>query len=512
MFLTKRFNLVLVLMLFCILLSSCGPSPEELAATAAAETKAAATNTPIPTLTPIPTKIPTLTPIPTSTSTPLPKPDAQAMIRWKDLDLPGGSFSVDPETENIQEGKIAMSLEFGDGSTVDYITAGSFVFIDDMNPSQIIYGYAFPLPTSKHREGFDANTQNYLKSSTSTGFGIPINSISTISGANDIGDLSAGVTATYLSHLFGVPWQISMISFRIDSIGSLVFVRNDVSVKSPVNIKKVARVYASSIQNPISSCQFKNVTPVEGAAWPLYDYQTGGFYPGESLIVVIEGKVQLNNEPILLGYVDGVGDEFAVIRVMEEKVLSKGFGLFGIRKVSVKADKKGQVDGTIMLSAITGDDVVPPKDITLSIFGLYSGCEIEQTVTWHSDLTRTPEYEATPETIDSWGAKLYRDVYPPYGNPLEIWDGIPIMPNAVVGSEAYGGYYYSVEKTLSEVREYYQRELGKTGYYLSAFGEDDTTIKLVFTNGKDQIVISALRMDLEYITPELHGSWVLIEH
>jgi len=380
MFLTKKFNLVLTLMLFCILLSACGPSPEELAATSAAETAAAATNTPIPSSTPIPTKIPTLTPIPTST--PLPKPDAQAMIRWKDIDLPDGSFSVDPETENIQEGKIAMSFQIGDGSTLDYITAGSFVFIDNMNPSQIIYGYAFPLPTSKHKDAFDSYTQNYLKSSTSTVIGIPLNSISTISGANDIGDLSAGVTAPYISRLFGVPWQISMISFRIDSIGSAVFIRNDVNVKSPVNIKKVARVYASSIQNPISSCQITHISVVEEATWPSYNYQTDGFYPGESLIVMIEGKGQLDNEPILIGYVDGVGDEFAVIRVMEEKVLSRGFGIFGFRKVSVKADKKGQVDGTIMFTGIEGGDVVPPKDITLSIFGLYSGCEVEEIVTW----------------------------------------------------------------------------------------------------------------------------------
>jgi hypothetical protein len=65
MFLTKRFNLGFVLMLYCILLPACGPSPEELAATSAAETAAAATSTftitPTTTLTSIP---------PTATSTP----------------------------------------------------------------------------------------------------------------------------------------------------------------------------------------------------------------------------------------------------------------------------------------------------------------------------------------------------------------------------------------------------------------------------------------------------------
>jgi len=64
-FISKRFYLGLLLMLFCILLSACGPSPEELAATSAAQTAAAATNTPIP---------PTITPTPTPTHTPTPVP------------------------------------------------------------------------------------------------------------------------------------------------------------------------------------------------------------------------------------------------------------------------------------------------------------------------------------------------------------------------------------------------------------------------------------------------------
>jgi len=75
MFLTKKFNIGLTLMLFCILLSACGPSPEEQPAegmvimtsaavlTAAAQTADAATHTPIPTETPVP--LPTLTPSPT---------------------------------------------------------------------------------------------------------------------------------------------------------------------------------------------------------------------------------------------------------------------------------------------------------------------------------------------------------------------------------------------------------------------------------------------------------------
>lgn len=59
MFKYRRIDLLLVLVIFCLFfISACGPSPEELAATSAAETAAAVTNTltstPVPTSTPMP--------------------------------------------------------------------------------------------------------------------------------------------------------------------------------------------------------------------------------------------------------------------------------------------------------------------------------------------------------------------------------------------------------------------------------------------------------------------------
>jgi len=144
-------------------------------------------------------------------------------------------------------------------------------------------------------------------------------------------------------------------------------------------------------------------------------------------------------------------------------------------------------------------------------------------------ITITPTI--TPKTIGGWEPPSGNSGWGnPWGTPSEIWNGIPIIPDAVAGGEVndgkYVGYYYSVEKTLSEVRQYYQQELGKNGYDLSALGEDDNTIKLVFTNSEDQIVINAVSIDRDYeeividykgkkeviITPAFHGSWVLIEH
>ena len=89
-FLSKRFSLGLALLLFCILLSACGPSPEEQAATSAALTVAAATST--PTVTPTSTTIPTSTPTPTITLTPTP------------TETPTITPTFSPETLNIPAG------------------------------------------------------------------------------------------------------------------------------------------------------------------------------------------------------------------------------------------------------------------------------------------------------------------------------------------------------------------------------------------------------------------------
>jgi hypothetical protein len=79
---SQRFIVFLALTIVALALSACGPSEEELVATSAAKTAAAATDTPIPTstftptITPTitftPTLTPTLTPTSTPTSTPVP--------------------------------------------------------------------------------------------------------------------------------------------------------------------------------------------------------------------------------------------------------------------------------------------------------------------------------------------------------------------------------------------------------------------------------------------------------
>lgn len=110
MFITKKFKLGLSLMLFCILLSACGPSPEELAATSAAQTAAAATNTPVPpTVTPTPTPTPTVAP-PTATVTPIPPTPTPTNIPADQGPITCGEYEFQFNTSWILEGESVKGI------------------------------------------------------------------------------------------------------------------------------------------------------------------------------------------------------------------------------------------------------------------------------------------------------------------------------------------------------------------------------------------------------------------
>lgn len=101
MCLTRKFNIGFSLILFCIILSACGPSPEELAVTSAAETAAAASSTPIP-----PTVTPTLTPTPTPTPVPY---DLSVLITGEDeLPIKGAIVGIEEVWE--KDGQITDDI------------------------------------------------------------------------------------------------------------------------------------------------------------------------------------------------------------------------------------------------------------------------------------------------------------------------------------------------------------------------------------------------------------------
>lgn len=62
------------------------------------------------------------------------------------------------------------------------------------------------------------------------------------------------------------------------------------------------------------------------------------------------------------------------------------------------------------------------------------------------------------------------------------WNGIPIMPGAVAGDGDEESYVFTIQATPQEVQEYYELELGKLGWQLSAQEDDDASLLLIFIN------------------------------
>lgn len=62
------------------------------------------------------------------------------------------------------------------------------------------------------------------------------------------------------------------------------------------------------------------------------------------------------------------------------------------------------------------------------------------------------------------------------------WNGIPIMPGAVAGDGDEESYVFTIQTTPQEVQEYYELELGKLGWQLSAQEDDDVSLLLIFIN------------------------------
>lgn len=108
--------------------------------------------------------------------------------------------------------------------------------------------------------------------------------------------------------------------------------------------------------------------------------------------------------------------------------------------------------------------------------------------------TNTPIPTATstpaPEIID--GPEIPKFLLlSPKKWPLDIWQGIPILPQAIRGEEEYGGYYYTTDLTVTEIKQYYQDELDIDGWRLSAIGEaENGSILLIFQNDNEQLSIT----------------------
>ncbi len=362
----SSFVVISTVFIFC----ACGPSQAEIDATASqaaaavfvTQTAEAPTATPIPTSTPTPTNTlaptltptntPTITPSPTNTptATPTPIPDANAMLDWKQLGLPASFLAISPKGFGIGEGDAVFTIAFGDGTKKTYTIENSFVFADEER-SEMVYGYTGLFPTEEDQDVLNWTIRNL---SDSGGLYSDLGDMKKLP-IHFIGDLSGGVTGIMANGK-----RVDIVVSQIGDIGLWALLRYPDGNQPRITVDQLAQVYANSITNPIPRCSLVSITPVEGATWPSYDFVAEGFYPGEGRMIILKGDVEIDGE-----------------------TQSHVTGMLGTTGETVESE--GRIEENVTFGEVAGEEVILPAEFSFSIMGYYSGCEINQIVSWNGE-------------------------------------------------------------------------------------------------------------------------------
>ncbi len=95
------------------------------------------------------------------------------------------------------------------------------------------------------------------------------------------------------------------------------------------------------------------------------------------------------------------------------------------------------------------------------------------------------------ETLEAIPSEMpdFENLADPQGEPLEEWNGIPIMPAATAGAESSGIYSFKADASVEEVVEYYQVLLPELGW-TKLFSVPDTGSGAFLTYEKGENVIT----------------------
>jgi hypothetical protein len=144
-------------------------------------------------------------------------------------------------------------------------------------------------------------------------------------------------------------------------------------------------------------------------------------------------------------------------------------------------DVRGRFVGTAMfgnaVASFTEDKALQPGDSA-------SGFEVSQ-IDYLGKERLT--YEAQAIGIIAAGAPTPQSV--PEGTPAADWQGVPIMPGAVNGGEAEGGYRFSTQAMIEEITQFYDAALADLGYSLTTSGEEGGITFLLFGKGSSQAIV-----------------------
>jgi Tol biopolymer transport system component len=296
------------------------------------------------TSTPAPTSKPEAAATPTVTITPEREADAHAIIEWQKLDLPDTFRAIYPQDLGVEIGATAVYFTDSNGEPIIIPIENSFVFLDDAETS-FIFGYSYILYNPDLRNAFAAKQGDlkYLETQVLS---------PTLIDMSEIGDASGGY-----SGLLSDEERIESVDFLIGEVGASVLLRYPEDEPPPIDVIELAQVYAESLLNPEPRCEFLSITPVEGSFWPAYEFEASGFFPREQRIVELSGNVQKG-----------------------EEILSASWNMLG--QTGETSDQDGRVIGTIT-SGPPQEGIIPTNsDMTLTITGGFSGCEVSERVPW----------------------------------------------------------------------------------------------------------------------------------
>ena len=127
-----------------------------------------------------------------------------------------------------------------------YPVKASFAFANSDN-TKFVYGYIVDLPELKDQSAFDASfIGEFFAKMRLTTYPPDVSKIKDIT----VGEKSVGVTAKY--KIENTIWRLNVVVFRIGSVGAFTFTLFVEDAGSPVEIGKLAQLYADKITQSIA--------------------------------------------------------------------------------------------------------------------------------------------------------------------------------------------------------------------------------------------------------------------
>ena len=195
-----------------------------------------------------PTVVPTLAPTPTSAPGMISSPDQ--------LGLPAGFVAIakDDLASKVPAG-LLMAAGFKEDKTDPYFATdqlawfqfpvkASFGFVNADN-TQFVYGYTVDLSGPKDAVTFDARDGEEIVIKTQIALFQATKDVVRIKEVA-VGDKTFGVTAKPIIKHFN--WVLNIVSFRLGTTGAFVFTLYPTSATAPIDIVKLAQIYAGTLK------------------------------------------------------------------------------------------------------------------------------------------------------------------------------------------------------------------------------------------------------------------------